>query len=209
MSSSDVSLSSSMKARRTPFRLCLPVRIAFVALPVVLGGCSTLSHVATDFVDTFSAAAHGVQEPDAKQAHALMRVSTDGFTWVLPGQTCSALANERGGIAVSANPIYVGARGVAHQIRGVTGDAPKDLTSGELRLWADEPYVLRYAVRWGEGSKAYSCNAARSFVPVAGAHYQMLSFADQPSRRCGLMVLQLSPNPGPVETENAPDCPKR
>lgn len=157
-------------------------------------------------MDTVGAAMRNVQEPDAGAPHALLRISTDGYTWVQPGRACESAANSRGGIAVSANSIYIGARNLKDQVRGVSGEAPKGLASGEIRVSAGEPHVLAYTVGWQRGDWQYSCHAARSFVPVEGAHYQMVTLSDAATRTCSLAVTQLLPTPAVVETTEAPQC---
>lgn len=149
-----------------------------------------------------------VQEPPEAAPHALIRISTDAFTWVQPGSRCESAANPRGGLAVSANSVYVGARSLQGQQRGVAGNAPAGLASGEIRLTAGEPQVVTYTVGWRRGDWQYSCHAARSFVPEAGAHYQMLTVSDEATRRCGIQVMQLQPTPAVVQTAEAPACPK-
>lgn len=149
-----------------------------------------------------------VQEPPETAPHALMRISTDGYTWVQPGSRCESAANPRGGLAVSANSIYIGARSLEGQRRGVTGAAPAGMASGEIRLTAGEAQVVTYSVGWRQGDWQYNCHAARSFVPEVGAHYQMLTVVDPTTRRCGIQVLRLLPTPEPVETAEAPACQK-
>lgn len=83
------------------------------------------------------------------------------------------MGNARGSVAVAINSIGLGARGLADQVRGVAGIPPKGLTSGELRLSSGEPHVLLYEVSWSDRSWQYACEAARSFVPTEGMHYQM------------------------------------
>lgn len=157
-------------------------------------------------MDLLSMGSRAVVEPPEATPHALLRISTDGMTWVQPGSACESMANPRGGVAVSASQLYLGARGVTNQLRGVVGEAPKSVVSGELRLTAGEPAILLYSVNWRVGDFNYNCHLARSFVPVAGAHYQMVTSSDASQRRCGLAVLQLAPAPLLVETAAAPKC---
>jgi len=172
--------------------------------------CATLGLVACSAIssqmDVMGAAMRNVEEPAATASHALMRISTDGYTWVQPGRTCESAANPRGGIAVSANSVYIGARNLKDQVRGVSGEAPKGLASGEIRVSVGEPQVLAYTVSWRRGDWQYSCHAARSFVPVEGAHYQMVTLSDAATRTCSLAVMQLLPTPVVVETTEAPQC---
>ena len=140
--------------------------------------------------------------------HALMRITTNGYTWVQPGKTCESMGNSRGGLAVAGNPIYIGAPSLRGQVRGVSGEAPQGLTSGELRLVAGEPQVLVLMESWRSGDKQYNCRIARSFVPEAGAQYQMLMLKDTATSRCGLLVTQILPTPALVPTAEAPKCSK-
>lgn len=178
---------------------------ALTALAVILPltACSTVS----DTMDMLGAGMRTVQEPAATSPYALMRISTDGFTRVQPGRACESAANPRGGIAVSASSIYIGARSLKDQVRGVAGVAPPGLASGEIRLAAGEPHVLSYGMTWRKGDWEHHCIATRSFVPVEGAHYQMLTSSDAASQRCGFIVMQLLPTPALVETAAAPKCP--
>ena len=157
-------------------------------------------------MDMLGAAFRTVDEPPESTPHSLLRISTDGMTWVLPGSVCESVTNPRAGIAVSANQIYLGARGVTNQLRGVVGDAPKGVASGELRLTAGEPVTLRYNQSWRVGDYIYHCQVSRSFVPVPGAQYQLLTSSDASQRRCGVVLMQLAPVPLLVETAAAQKC---
>ena len=157
-------------------------------------------------MDLLSTGSRAVVEPPEAAPHALLRISTNGMTWVQPGSACESMANPRGGVAVSASQLYLGARGVTNQVRGVVGDAPKGVVSGELRLTAGEPATVLYSLNWRVGDYMYNCHLARSFVPVAGAHYQLLTPSDASQRRCGMAVMQLAPVPLLVETAAAPKC---
>lgn len=159
-----------------------------------------------EFADKTSAAMRTVSEPPPSVPHALMRISTDGFTSVQPGTACDWAANPRGGVAVVATQLYVGARGVTGQVLGVVGEAPKGVTSGELRVAADEPVTVPYTANWAVGNLQYVCRLTRSFVPVQGAHYQLLTSVDTRQQRCGMVVLQLAPEPMVVQLVDAPKC---
>lgn len=179
--------------------------LAAVLATLALTSCSTVQ----DVRDQLNAAMETVQEPDEKTPHALMRISTDAFTVVHPGQACDSIRSPRGGLAVNDGWYYIGARGLKGQLRGVTGDAPKGLGSGELRVAAGEPLVLRYMVNWRSGDYEHACRAARSFVPVEGAHYQVFTPLSADRRSCGVLVMQLAPTPALVATADAPRCEKR
>lgn len=178
--------------------------LALLALTAGLAGCGTISNE----LDKVGAAMRTVQEPPAGAPHALMRISANGDVFVQPGRACDSAANPRGGLALTASSVYIGAAGIKDQMRGVTGGAPPGLSSGELRVAAGEPHVITYAIAWRDGDWMRGCRVARSFVPVEGAHYQAMSVSDRIAHRCGLLVMQLAPVPGLVETTDAPACPK-
>ena len=157
-------------------------------------------------MDLLSTGSRTVVEPPEATPHALLRISTDGMTLVQPGSACESMANPRGGVAVMASQLHLGARGVTNQVRGVVGDAPKGFVSGELRLTAGEPVTVLYSVTWPVGDYTYNCRLVRSFVPLAGAHYQLVTPSDASQRRCSMAVLQLAPAPLLVETAAAPKC---
>lgn len=175
-----------------------------LAVTLLLTACSTVG----DAADKLGAAMRTVEEPAEPVPHALMRISTNGYTWVQPGKTCESMGNSRGGVAVASNPIYIGARSLRDQVRGVAGAAPEGVASGELRVIAGEPLVLVSQEGLRSGSMQYGCRMARSFVPEEGAHYQTRTFIDVPTSRCGMVVVRLLPTPTFVPTVEAPKCPK-
>jgi hypothetical protein len=183
-----------------------PLWLAAVTASLGLLGLSACS-VLTDAKDLLGAAMRTVEEPDEKSPHALLRISTDANTWVQPGRSCYSNANPRGGVAVAASHLYIGARSLRDQRRGIIGAAPEGLASGEIRVAPGEPHVLGYSALWQKGSMQYSCRVARSFVPAEGAHYQMIAELNDQLQGCGIAVLQLSPNTELVKTTEAKACP--
>ena len=180
--------------------------LAICGVVPALVSCSQISGTA----DMMGAALRTAAEPPETTPHALLRISTDGYTWVQPGTACEWTGNPRGGIAVTANQIYIGARGFTGRVLGVVGDAPKGLSSGELRVAANEPVTVAYSAFWTVGNLNYNCYTFRSFVPVQGAHYQLLTSANTTQRRCGMVALQLAPVPLVVplvvQMADAPKC---
>ena len=94
-----------------------------LAVTLLLTARSTVG----DAAGTLGAAMRTVEEPAEPVPHALKRISTNRYTWVLPGNSFEAMSNPRGGVAVASNPIYVGARSLRDQVRGVAGTAPEGL----------------------------------------------------------------------------------
>jgi len=158
------------------------------ALPLAMLGCASDPRV-QEAALTWRA----YVEPAAPAPLALARISTDAYTQISPGDRCLNAANPAAGGAVSnfANPLglvklHTGAR------KGVRGDAPAGLASGEVALPAGVPVTVYYRNSGTVGTTAFNCRGSAWFVPAEGMHYQVTATIAPDRTTCGLVVAALT-----------------
>lgn len=135
-----------------------------------------------------------VGQPDA----ALMRISADGAVRITPDSSCADFAKPETGVALFSSPSTKDYSYLHGRKLGVRGEAPPGLTSTEVALQGDKPVVLSFTRTWVVRGTAYTCQVHRSFVPNAGAQYQLQAeplFADG---QCAVQLTSLSDPPAPA-----------
>jgi hypothetical protein len=161
--------------------------VGVVAL-VVLSGCASDPRV-QEKVLSFRA----YTEPAQGSPQALARISTDAYTQLSPGDRCLNADNPAAGAAVSNFPNPVGLVKLHTGSRkGVRGEAPARLASGEVALPAGVPVTAYYRSSGTVGTTAFQCRGAAWFVPTEGMHYQITAVTTPDRRSCTIVVAALA-----------------
>lgn len=132
-----------------------------------------------------------VGQPDA----ALMRISADGAVRVTPGSSCADFAKPETGVALFSAPSTKNYSYLHDRKLGVRGDGPKGVTSTEVALQGDKPVVLSFTRTWVNRGTAYTCHVHGSFVPAAGAQYQLQAEPLYADGQCAVLLTSLSDPP--------------
>ena len=130
--------------------------------------------------------------PVAKQGAALMRVSADGVIRVTPGSTCADFSKAETGVALFSAPSTKDYQYLHNRKLGMQGDPPKALTSTEIALEGDRPVVLSYTRLWTVRGTDFTCQMHRTFVPDAGAQYQLLAEPQFDEGKCVMFVTRIT-----------------
>lgn len=162
--------------------------LAGVVSLVALSGCASDPRVQEQRL-TFRA----YTEPAPGAPQALARISTDAYTQLSPGDRCLNADNPAAGAAVSNFPntlglvkLHTGSR------KGVRGEAPAKLASGEVALPAGVPVTAYYRNSGSTGTMSFHCRGAAWFVPAEGMHYQITATIAPDLRSCAIVVAALT-----------------
>ena len=182
---------------RWPGRACL---IALAA--PLLSACSAIDQnlgMATMFHRDYVS-------PPAGPDTALMRLSADGAIRISPRTACTDFSRPDSGVALFSTYSMKSYAHLHDRQLGMVGDAPTGLTSTQIRVPTDAPVVVTYSRSWAEGSNTFTCHVNRTFQPLAQHQYQVIGVPDIASRRCGVVIAEITPVPAPVAATEAPAC---
>lgn len=168
-----------------------------ITFTFLLVGCKTQNQLAGAF--------RNYEETPETSPHALVRLISDGAIYMTPQSSCFAYTSPRSGLAISNNRLYIGARGFNDQKRGVVGEAPKGLATGEFRVDANKPLTLKYIVVWRSGDYDYSCGYKGSFIPEENKHYQIETQKFQRDK-CGMIINEIKPSFQIIHPAEVADC---
>lgn len=155
---------------------------------VALSGCASDPRVQEKLLSS-----RAYTEPAPGSPQALARISTDAYTQLSPGDRCLNADNPAAGAAVSNFPnplglvkLHTGSR------KGVRGEPPAKLASGEVALPAGVPVTVYYRNSGSVGTTAFHCRGAAWFVPAEGMHYQIKATIAPDLRSCAIVVAALA-----------------
>ncbi len=161
---------------------------ALVCSSALLQACQALHGVAEDLRLGFS----NYREAPESQAHALVRVSSDGDVLAFPGSACYSADVPDSGLVVTIPQIHIGASGLNGQRRGVPGEPPAKVPFAEIRVPAGLPLAVAYGGGWRDRDYTYGCKKMVSFTPAEGHAYEFLGLVNQELKACMVVVLQIS-----------------
>jgi hypothetical protein len=144
--------------------------------------------------------------PPEEAGSALVRLSADGVIRITPKSTCADFSKPETGVALFSTFSLKDYRHLHDRKLGMKGDAPPGLVSTEVRLKANEPAVISYTRNWTTRGTVYTCQMHRSFVPQAGAQYQLLAVPVVDEGKCGLVITELAEPPSTIQPTAAKLC---
>lgn len=162
--------------------------LALVSAAALTTGCAGLPQSVGEAAMFYRDYVGPVGKPDI----ALMRVSADGAIRVTPQSACADFSNPETGVALFSAPSTKDYRYLNNRKLGVPGDAPAGFTSTEIALESERPVVLSYTRTWTVRGTAFTCQMHRSFVPEAGASYQLLAEPLIDEGQCALLITRLT-----------------
>ena len=189
---------------RNPVAALMRCTIWFSALAST--GCTTVAGISSEIMSDMHSWIHAYREPANGVPSALVRISALGQFRLIPGRACFDRYQPGAGAVISSTMSLLNDTSHHGRIQGMKGEAPKGFVSAELRLPSGVPNTLVYDAIWGDGKLVYSCTSYRSFVPRAGAQYQVQAFVERPGR-CVVELTSLD-DAKTVSTDEAPMvCP--
>lgn len=162
--------------------------LVFPLAALLLAGCVSMPQSVGEAAMFYRDYIGPVGQPGA----ALMRVSADGAVRVTPGSTCADFAKQETGVALFSSPSTKDYQYLHNRKLGALGEAPPGLTSTEIALAGGQPVVLSFTRVWTVRGTAFTCQMHRSFLPDAGASYQLTARPLLNDAQCEMVVTRLT-----------------